>query len=146
MTQKKGAGRPAKNPKPAVQDPATDPINNESDLDQDLDNGGDDEDDDDFDASEGSGDAPESQDEAPKPAAKPAAPVKEATQKKGAGKTEKGNFEEWMVDVKQGKADKLKKLRDNVKISEFEAETLNQGALGQVNASKHVMYFKPDQS
>lgn len=146
MTQKKGAGRPAKKTKPVDQDPANDPINNESDIDQELDNQGDDEDedDDDFDASEDSVDAPESKEKDPEPPKAAKAP-KEEVQKKGAGKTEKGQFEEWEVRISEGKAKKLLKLRDNVKISEFEAETLNQGALGQTNASHHVMYFEPEE-
>lgn len=149
MTTQKKAGRPAKK-KTAAQDPAKDPINNpSSDIDQDLDNDDSDDDEDDFDASTesdaGAGDTDTDENQPPAPPEKPVVPVKQATQKK-AGTTAPVGFEEWMVDIKGGKADKLKKLRDNVKISEFEAETLNHGALGQINASRHIMYFKPGQS
>jgi len=143
MTTQKKAAKTAKTTKTTVKDPViSDPINNESDIDQDLDNSGDDDDDDDFDASEGSNEVQKSEDaEHPK---KKEAPSKQTTQKKAA-KTDPKHYEEWMVEIKEGKASKLKKLRDNVKISDEEADTLNHGALGQGNASRHVMYFKPGQ-
>lgn len=142
MTQKKAAGKPATK-KTAAQDPAIDPINNVSTLDQDLSNEGEEGDEeDDFDASEGGSDSAKAEQTPQQPEASKA---KDGTQKKAAGKTEPGNFEQWDVDIKgKGQYEKLRKLRDNVKISEFEAETLNQGALGQLPGTRHVLYLKPE--
>lgn len=66
-----------------------------------------------------------SQATAPAPAKKPAAPT----------------FSAWRMDRVNGRLEKLKQVRECVKISEEEAEVLNAGAEGSPSANP-VMYFK----
>ena len=52
-------------------------------------------------------------------------------------------FEEWECKVANGKAEKLKCVRKRVKITEQEAEVLNNGLLTGGN-SYVKMYFRPE--
>ncbi len=53
------------------------------------------------------------------------------------------HYEEWHVQVKNGKYEKLKLLRAKVIISEREAEILNDGVLNGSN-NYASMYFSPE--
>lgn len=57
-------------------------------------------------------------------------------------------YEEWRCEIKveEGKrrAEKVKKIRPCVKISDEEAETLNNGALNSPRQDYVLMYFKPE--
>lgn len=61
-------------------------------------------------------------------------------------------YEEWRCEIKQsGEGDKKKKeiekvkrLRENVKITDEEAETLNRGAKDSPRQDFVIMYFKPE--
>lgn len=52
-------------------------------------------------------------------------------------------YEEWRVDIKDGKAEKLKLVRKCVKITDEEAEILNNGVLTGFSTAP-IMYFKPE--
>ena len=52
-------------------------------------------------------------------------------------------FEEWRVEIKNKKAEKLRRMRPVVKITEDEAETLNAGILNGPN-TYGKMYFRPE--
>lgn len=80
--------------------------------------------------------------------AKPTTPVAKAKVVK-----EVPGYEEWRCEIKltvvEGKvthreAEKVKKLRPCVKITEEEAETLNNGALHSPRQDFVLMYFKPE--
>lgn len=60
--------------------------------------------------------------------------------------TENANlhYEEWRIEKKAGKLEKIKKLRDKVKIPEETANTLNSGFEGQQNVDYGIMYFLPE--
>ncbi len=66
-----------------------------------------------------------------KPASKPAKVVKA------------DYFEEWRVEIKNKQAEKLRRMRPVVKITEDEAETLNAGILNGPN-TYGKMYFRPE--
>lgn len=87
---------------------------------------------------------------APKDPPKPPAPkedkkeLKKPEEKKALKKeVEKTGYEEWRMEWAGEKLEKLKKLRDNVKISEAEAETLNAGASAK-GSYNPIMYIKPE--
>jgi hypothetical protein len=52
-------------------------------------------------------------------------------------------YQEWRVDIKNGKAEKLKIVRPVVKITDQEANTLNEGVLSGFSTAP-IMYFKPE--
>lgn len=60
--------------------------------------------------------------------------------------TENANlhYEEWRIEKRAGKLEKIKKLRDKVKITEETANTLNSGFADQQNVDYGVMYFLPE--
>jgi hypothetical protein len=68
--------------------------------------------------------------------------------------TSTGHYEEWRCEIKidrseDGKetkryAEKVKRIRPVVKISDEEAETLNSGALNSPRQDYVLMYFKPE--
>lgn len=60
-----------------------------------------------------------------------------------------GHYEEWRCEIKVGEdkkrtAEKVKLMRPKVKISDEEAETLNNGALNSPRQDYVLMYFKPE--
>jgi hypothetical protein len=67
-------------------------------------------------------------------------------QKKATG------YEEWRCEIKlsgsgnevQKQVEKVKRLRENVKITDEEAETLNRGAKDSPRQDFVIMYFKPE--
>jgi hypothetical protein len=75
--------------------------------------------------------------------------VTEEVQPKGKKVT---GYEEWRCEIKlEGEGDKKKKvvekvkrLRENVKITDTEAETLNRGAKDSPRQDYVIMYFKPE--
>lgn len=52
-------------------------------------------------------------------------------------------YEEWKCQIKGGKAEKLKRLRAAVKISDEQAEILNDGRIKGGNAYANL-YFLPE--
>lgn len=54
----------------------------------------------------------------------------------------KQSYEEWRCEIKNGKVEKLKKLRSNVKLSEEHVETLN-GSYDK-HSDYAIMYFLPE--
>lgn len=72
---------------------------------------------------------------------KPQAPSKESIAKDEGEKPVM--YEQWRMEAVNGKLEKLKMLRSNVKITDEEAEILNAGATspGAVNP---IMYLKPE--
>jgi hypothetical protein len=80
-------------------------------------------------------------------------PAPAKTTMSAATSNEQVGYEEWRCEVKierdgktevSRKADKLKKLRSNVKITEQEAETWNDGQLYSPRQDYVIMYFKPE--
>lgn len=60
-----------------------------------------------------------------------------------AQKENSDHYQEWLVAIKDKKAEKLKCIRECVKITDEEAETLNAGILEGSN-TQAKMYFKPE--
>lgn len=66
--------------------------------------------------------------------------------------SKKLRYEEWRCEIKGGKLQKLLKLRDNVKLSEFHAETINRAfkkivdgeEVGWLDNPHAILYFQPE--
>ncbi|MDF2189295.1 hypothetical protein [Paraflavitalea sp. CAU 1676] len=72
---------------------------------------------------------------------KPAPKKKEVAKEESEATT---GYEEWRMERVNGKLEKLKLVRKNVKISEKEAEALNSAASGP-EATNPVMYLKSEE-
>jgi len=74
-------------------------------------------------------------------------PLQEETPKKAkAAKTDKAKtgWEKWLCAVKNGEAEKLKRIKAGIQISDEEAEVLNAGRLTGGNVGNVEMFFKPE--
>lgn len=78
-----------------------------------------------------------------------AAPEAQAPEigKKGSKKVT--GYEEWRCEIKykgegEKEVEKVKRLRENVKITDEEAEVLNRGAKDSPRQDYIIMYFKPE--
>lgn len=85
----------------------------------------------------------------------PVAPAKKSTDKKTVKSDDASQgYDEYRCEIKiernpEGKeikryAEKMKAMRKNVKISEQEADALNNGALYSPRGEHVIMYFKPE--
>jgi hypothetical protein len=74
---------------------------------------------------------------------KPQEQSQEQVQEKAPVISDKLHYQEWRVELKDGKADKLKIVRPVVKITEDQAAILNDGML-KGNNNIGNMYFLPE--
>lgn len=71
-----------------------------------------------------------------------AAETGEDVSPRSSKESSKLSYEEWRCEIKGGKVERIKKLRDNVKLNETQAETLNSGYSNESDYA--VMYFLPE--
>lgn len=69
--------------------------------------------------------------------------VNPAPKSKPVKKPSRPTYEEWMCQINGQKVDKLKKMRENITITEDQARILNEGVIDGVN-NYALMYFLPE--